>query len=415
MGEQPSRRRARRTSKKPTVFCVDDEPFILEGLEISLRKHFTVRTAPSGQSAIQLLEADTNPAVIISDMRMPGMDGAAFLNVARRICPDAVRILLTGHADIEAAIRAVNDGSIFHYLTKPCPIETLKPILDDAVELYERKVEERVALEETFWSSVEMLMDVLSLVAPESYGRTDQIQKIVKQALDHLDLPHRWEFETAAALSQIGCATVPTELIKRFEAGAVLSEDERRHFWQHPQAAKRMLSRIPRLEGVAQMVSRQFEDAGDVDAETPLVEEDRVDVGSRILRASLDLYRLTRSGSTRGQAVSSMSQHPTRYDPRILAALDTVSVKLPEIIVRVLPVAKLKSGMMLDDDVHTKDGLLIASAGRTVTEATLARLERFEREGRIHHEVQVRIVRSMLDLLDDLGEEAIDGDAESEE
>ena len=110
-----------------------------------------------------------------------------------------------------------------------------------------------------------------------------------------------------------------------------------------------------------------------------------------------------------------MSQHSTRYDPRILAALDTVSVKLPEIIVRVLPVAKLKSGMMLDDDVHTKDGLLIASAGRTVTEATLARLERFEREGRIHHEVQVRIVRSMLDLLDDLGEEAIDGDAESEE
>ena len=83
------------------------------------------------------------------------------------ICPDAVRILLTGHADIEAAIRAVNDGSIFHYLTKPCPIETLKPILDDAIALYERKVEERIVLEETFWSSVEV-MDVAASSTPRA-------------------------------------------------------------------------------------------------------------------------------------------------------------------------------------------------------------------------------------------------------
>ena len=364
MGETNKRRRARRSSSKPTVFCVDDEPFILEGLELSLRKHFTVRTAPSGQSAIQLLEADANPAVIISDMRMPGMDGAAFLNVAQRICPDAVRILLTGHADIEAAIRAVNDGSIFHYLTKPCPIETLKPILDDAIALYERKVEERIVLEETFWSSVEMLMDVLSLVDPESYGRTDQIQKIVQQTVEQLKLPHAWEFETAAALSQLGCATLPADLIKRFEAGATLTEEERRTFWKHPQAGKKMLSRIPRLESVSQMVARQFEDAGEVNASIPLIEEERVTVGSRLLRAALDLYRITRSGATRGQAVESMREHPNRYDSRILDAFDHVSVKLPDIVVRVMPVGDLKAGMMLDDDVTTTDGLLIASEGR---------------------------------------------------
>ena len=397
MGEHSKRRRSRRKSSKPVVFCVDDEPFILEGLELSLRKHFTVRTAPSGQSAIQLLEADAAPAVIISDMRMPGMDGAAFLSVAQRICPDAVRILLTGHADIEAAIRAVNDGSIFHYLTKPCPIETLKPILDDAVALYERRVEERVVLEETFWSSVEMLMDVLSLVDPESYGRTDQIQKIVQQAVEDLKLPHAWEFETAAALSQLGCATLAPELIKRFEAGAKLTADEQKAFWKHPQAGKRMLSRIPRLEAVSQMVAKQFDDAGDIDASIPLIEEDRIAVGSRLLRAALDLYRLTRSGANRSQAVEKMREHPTRYDTRILDAFDHVTVTLPEIVVRVLPIVKLKPGMLLDDAVTTTDGLLIASEGRHLSPATLERLARFEKEGRIQPEIQVRIPRVMLE------------------
>lgn len=364
---------------------------------MSLRKHFTVRTAPSGQSAIQLLEADAAPAVIISDMRMPGMDGAAFLSVAQRICPDAVRILLTGHADIEAAIRAVNDGSIFHYLTKPCPIETLKPILDDAILLYERRVEERVVLEETFWSSVEMLMDVLSLVDPESYGRTDQIQKIVQQAVQDLNLPHAWEFETAAALSQLGCATLPTDLIKRFEAGASLSADERKTFWKHPQAGKRMLSRIPRLEAVSQMVAKQFEDAGEVDVSRPLIEEDRIVLGSRLLRAALDFYRLTRGGSTRGQAIEVMRQSPTRYDLRILDAFDHVTVALPEIVVRVVDVAELKPGMLLDQALTTNDGLLIASEGRHLSPATLERLERFVKESRIPPKIQVRIPRIMLE------------------
>ena len=72
-------------------------------------------------------------------------------------------------------------------------------------------------------------------------------------------------------------------------------------------------------------------------------------------------------------------------------------MKLPDIVVRVMPVGDLKSGMMLDDDVTTTDGLLIASEGRHLTPATLERLERFEREGRISPEIQVRIPRVMLD------------------
>ena len=145
------------------------------------------------------------------------------------------------------------------------------------------------------------------------------------------------------------------------------------------------------------MVAKQFDDAGDIDASIPLIEEDRIAVGSRLLRAALDLYRLTRSGANRSQAVEKMREHPTRYDTRILDAFDHVTVTLPEIVVRVLPIVKLKPGMLLDDAVTTTDGLLIASEGRHLSPATLERLARFEKEGRIQPEIQVRIPRVMLE------------------
>lgn len=108
------------------MLCVDDEPHVLEGLRDSLRRSFDVHVAQCGTDALALLEQDPDGyAVVISDMRMPGMSGAAFLSQARRVAPNAVRLLLTGHADFDAAIVAVNDGQLFRFLTKPCSREEL--------------------------------------------------------------------------------------------------------------------------------------------------------------------------------------------------------------------------------------------------------------------------------------------------
>src|SRR5258705_6448145 len=97
----------------PRVLCVDDEPHILEGLMLQLRRQFTVFTAPGGRAGLECLARERGFAVVISDMRMPEMDGAAFLARAREEHPDAVRILLTGNSDLDAAIAAVNEGEIF--------------------------------------------------------------------------------------------------------------------------------------------------------------------------------------------------------------------------------------------------------------------------------------------------------------
>jgi DNA-binding NtrC family response regulator len=107
------------TASAPKILLVDDEQRVLEGLSMHLRRNFTVQTATSGAAGLERLTADGAIAVVVSDMRMPNMDGATFLARAREIAPTTVRMMLTGQADIDSAIAAINGGQIFRFLTKP--------------------------------------------------------------------------------------------------------------------------------------------------------------------------------------------------------------------------------------------------------------------------------------------------------
>lgn len=121
----------------PIVLFVDDDSLILEGIRFAHGRRYDVRLASSGEVGLQVLRNDPNVAVVVSDIAMPHMDGAAFLAHARQIAPDAVRLLLTGTSDIEQAARAVNDGRVFHFLTKPCSPEALQGAVDLALDLHE--------------------------------------------------------------------------------------------------------------------------------------------------------------------------------------------------------------------------------------------------------------------------------------
>ncbi len=120
------------------VLFVDDEPAVLTGLERQLHGAYDVYTRLSGKEALDLLREKGPFPVVVSDMRMPEMDGSKFLSKVRALSPETERILLTGHADVEAAISAVNDGQIFRYLVKPCTKEVLTEALQEAFDRYDR-------------------------------------------------------------------------------------------------------------------------------------------------------------------------------------------------------------------------------------------------------------------------------------
>ncbi len=109
------------------ILCVDDEPAVLESLTNLLRRRYTVHVALSGAAGLELLKREPAICVILSDMRMSGMNGAEFLARTQAVRPDASRLLLTGDSNLESAIAAVNQGHIFRFLTKPCPPACSKP------------------------------------------------------------------------------------------------------------------------------------------------------------------------------------------------------------------------------------------------------------------------------------------------
>jgi DNA-binding NtrC family response regulator len=120
-----------------SILCVDDEPRVLDGLKLTLRRSFDVSTATSGAEGLAILKQMAGAAVVISDMRMPGMDGAVFLTKVREQWPDSMRLLLTGEAGRDAAVAAVNEGQIFRFLSKPCAPEKLIAAVEAAVRQHQ--------------------------------------------------------------------------------------------------------------------------------------------------------------------------------------------------------------------------------------------------------------------------------------
>ena len=126
-------------SARHKVLCVDDEPQVLEGLTLQLGRRYEVFTALSGEQGLRVLAQQDSIAAIISDMRMPRMNGATFLSKARNVAPHAARILLTGQTELEAAICAVNEAQVLKFLKKPCLPPDLHAAVESGIEHYRKE------------------------------------------------------------------------------------------------------------------------------------------------------------------------------------------------------------------------------------------------------------------------------------
>ncbi|GAG00018.1 unnamed protein product, partial [marine sediment metagenome] len=205
------------------ILCIDDDPNILQGYQRRLRKQFKIETALGGTEGLEAIASKGPFAVIVSDMRMPGMDGVQFLAAAKRRAPDSVRMMLTGFADQQTAVEAVNEGNIFRFLTKPCPPETFAKALTAGMEQYRLVTAEKVLLEKTLRGAIKVLTDVLSLTNPTAYGHASRVRRLVQKLCKQLEVDQPWQAEVAAMLSQIGCVTVPPNTLNKIYYGQTLT------------------------------------------------------------------------------------------------------------------------------------------------------------------------------------------------
>jgi response regulator RpfG family c-di-GMP phosphodiesterase len=371
------------------ILCVDDDPNLLASLKRSLRKEFELTLAGSGPEALEILSGGERFAVILADMRMPGMDGVELLKRVKQICPDTVRVMLTGNADLTTAVQAVNHGHIFRFLTKPCSKEDLLSSLQNAVRQHELIVAERQLLEETLKGSLGMTVDILSMVNPVAFGRARRVLAYVRYIARELNLSDPWRYDVAAMLSQLGCVSLQPELLEKVFAGQDLTDEERVRYTSHPELGGRLISRIPRLETVGEMVSRQEQPVSEHSPHVPLSERPDAEIGGEILKACLDYDRLLARGMTPEMAVDVLRKYPEIYESSLVDILAGYQAQQPGKAVRAVRVDEMTYGMVLDQDVHASTGQLLATRDQEITVAMLAHLKRWNEGPGVDQPVRV--------------------------
>ncbi|MEQ1690559.1 MAG: response regulator [Gemmatimonas sp.] len=367
-------------SVKPKVLLVDDEPQVLQGLSLHLGRHYVVMTAGGGAAAPETLAREPDIAVVMSDMRMPGMDGATFLARARQLVPNTVRLLLTGQTDISSAVAAINEGQIFRFLTKPCPPPMLIAAVAAAAEQHQLVIAERVLLEQTLYGSIKAMTDVLALVSPTSFGRATRIKQLVSELAEQLALRERWQVEVAAMLSQLCFITLPAETAERVYYGRPLSAAEQVLVDRLPAVTEELLINIPRLEVVRDIlkcIAKPYRP----DAVAYADERKRiVATGAHLLRVTMDFDTLESNGASPALAIEALRTRVGQYDPGILQALSAVRSAAHTPDVRELPASELRVGMIISEDVKMPNGVLMVARGYEITERFLERLRNITAE-----------------------------------
>ncbi|MBW8830445.1 MAG: response regulator [Burkholderiales bacterium] len=423
-----------------SVLAVDDEPNIVSALRRTLRSRgFTVHIALGGAEGLQVLETQPVDA-IISDMRMPEMTGAQFLQAARRKMPEAVRILLTGYSDITSTIEAVNNGEIFRYLSKPWDDDVLLSVLHDGLERkrlarerdqllaltkeqnaqlaahaeqLEQKVQERTkdlqkatddvkAAHARISADFQGTLKVLSTILEQRPGLTGgcarRVADHVKNLGPRVGLCGEELQDTiyAALLEDLGKLTFSEKwLTTPLHA---LTGRERDEFMKHPLNADSYLMSLQSLRGAGRVLRCLYE-RWDGKGMPANLKGDAIPLGSRVLRAASEYERL-RAGSIETRAFSHQDAcnwlkngSDTRFDPKVsqalVALLNEESSAVPT---RKLPVSGLKAGMVLAQDLTAGIGVLLLSKDHLLDDTMIRRLDSFQR--RVGKDIEVTVYRS---------------------
>ncbi|MFH1299772.1 MAG: HD domain-containing phosphohydrolase [Planctomycetota bacterium] len=376
------------------VLFVDDDIFILEAARRQFRRHFDITIAESGQIALEKIKSEGPYAVIVSDRCMPGMDGIDFFSNVCKISPDSSRIMMTGDAEFEAAMKAVNEGQIFRFLTKPCPRELLQSTIEAGLEQYRLVTSQKILLTQTLQGSIRVLTEMLSLVSADTFGHSERIKSLATAIAKEMNLPSSWQIKIAAMLALIGCVTVPSSILRKHQKGVRLNSDEQEIYCRHPQIGHDLISNIPRLENIAEIVLYQEKNYdGTGFPEGKQCGQD-IPIESRIIKVAASYVKWIDRNCTPAGAIQRL-KNTTHYDPEVIVALEKIVQLLSEnqvATVQTIRLSELRPGMIINKDVKTIDGsILLVKKGQEISEILLQRVMNFHKQSPVMDVIEVVI------------------------
>lgn len=380
------------------ILCVDDDQQVLDAIKRNLRA-YDITTAHQCDEALDLIQEHGPFAVVVVDMRMPGMNGITFLTHVRTLAPATSRIMLTGSTDLDVAMEAINSGNIFRFLSKPCSVEKLTNAVAAGVQQYRTVLGDRDLLRDTLNGCVQTLMDLFELVNPVALSRAKRIQSCVQQLAELLRLPDSWQFELAAVFSQIGGVFLNAEIMEKHASGAELTPIEAEVITVYPEMASQLIAQLPHLDTVAAIVANQ---AQSPHPELMIVSREpqhAAVIGGDLLKVAISFERLLARGLTPQAAIWQLSQQPALVNHAIVGQLPRVNLASNERD-RAVPIDKLQIGMILSENLVTRTGRLLLRSGHLITATSLSMIHNFATQSVLPTLVGVTVTPDMMQHLD---------------
>ncbi|OGU41724.1 MAG: hypothetical protein A2X61_00240 [Ignavibacteria bacterium GWB2_35_12] len=357
------------------ILLVDDDYDVLSAYKRNLRRDFDLTTANSGMEGIEKIRESDPFAIVVSDFNMPKMNGIDFLKLVRKAAPDTVRVMLTGFADLETAIEAVNQGNVFRFLTKPVNTESFISTLNDCAEQYQLITSEKELLDKTLKGSLKVFIDILAFTSPTIFNLSSRYRVMAKKLGEALGIKKLWEVEIAALLSQIGVITIPTEIMDKRIKGEKLTHDEEKIYKSQSENSRNLLKNIPRLEEIADAIQFQDKNYNEFVTENKVVNEDDFPVISRILKVAIDFENSIQKGLNQPEALRFLKATSHKYDPKVLDTLERIitGVRIDRVL-KHIRLKDLRISMVIAEDIKDDKGNILLRKGYEITDVLLLRL-----------------------------------------
>jgi response regulator RpfG family c-di-GMP phosphodiesterase len=404
----------------PKVLLVDDEVNILTSCQRTLRKEdYEVVISPSPDEALQLITYNKF-AVVVSDQQMPQMTGTFFLEKVKQASPDTIRIILTGHADIEAALDAINRGSVYRFLTKPWNDDEFRLTIRQAVSQY-HLMAENVRLNNVTKKQNQELRDLTQHLEQRVYERTQEISGLMQQLEQSLlgtvqilaglaeihslvigshskrvaalareigirmgmSGPELLELEIAAKLHDIGKILVPPDILEKSEAD--LTQEEKEILLAHAVKGAAMVRMVPNM-GKTPLLIRHHHERVDGTGYPDGLKGKEIPLGSRIIKAvsafdrALNIRSIFQSTTSNMALLMIQSKTPDDLDSKIVQVLTNCIEERrsdrgeeAEVCIKDLMV-----GMAISRDVRTAQGILLLQKNTLLEEQHLEKLYAFQ-------------------------------------
>lgn len=426
------------TDKQSVILFVDDETNILNSLRRLFRPlNYKILIAESGVEALALLENEPVD-LVISDMRMPQMDGAQLLEQVRAKWPNILRILLTGYADVGSTIAAINKGEIYRYIAKPWDDNDIVLVVRHALERkaleqekrrlelltirqneelkelnasLENKVQARTAelqqtmtfveqaheeLKKSFLTSVRIFSNLFELRAGHLAGHSHRVANLARALAQHMGLSESeiQDVVFAALLHDIGKIGFPDSLLdKPFSS---LSSEERLQVMKHPETGQIALMSLDKLKSAANLIAAHHERFDGSGFPHSLAGEE-ITLGARILAVSNDYDALQYGTIFPQKYTASMAAEfivksaGLRYDPDVVEAFNHVIAEITtkqSELAQEVSVSHLKNGMILARDLTAPNGFLLLSRNHVLDTYMINKLRQFE----LHEKLQLKLL-----------------------